>query len=231
MLAEREAHIDAEEETTGRPSTWSLVYDRMRCGVRSCPLKSDWCWEDPKDKKHYKLRAPHLERLIDYVDGGGSLESHDDVPGDIRRDLVLESQVGRKSKRADVSTTGLPYPPTIINVLPAQNGTASTVTSSLPRPSSDEPLVIPGPREAAVRKYCKWLESRATDEAYKADFRKICQVTLENHLDLELILEDPDAGFFVQQGIQIGTARRFLRDINEWATMMESNMQLDQSAG
>ncbi|RJE17014.1 hypothetical protein PHISCL_10649, partial [Aspergillus sclerotialis] len=43
-----------------------------------------------------------------------------------------------------------------------------------------------------------WLESRSTDEAYKADFRKLCQVTLENHLDLELILEDPDSGFFVQ---------------------------------
>lgn len=35
---------------------------------------------------------------------------------------------------------------------------------------------------------------------------------LENHLDLELILEDPDSGFFVQRGIRIGTARRFLRD-------------------
>ena len=74
-----------------------------------------------------------------------------------------------------------------------------------------------------MREYCKWLESRATDEAYKADFRKICQVTLENHLDLELILEDPDSGFFVQRGIQIGTARRFLRDINQWATGVGSN--------
>ncbi|KAJ5917574.1 hypothetical protein N7466_011128 [Penicillium verhagenii] len=70
MLAERGALIDAEEEATGRPSTWSLVYDRMRCVIRSCPLMSDWCWEDPKDKKHYKLRAPHLERLIDHVDEG-----------------------------------------------------------------------------------------------------------------------------------------------------------------
>jgi hypothetical protein len=104
------------------------------------------------------------------------------------------------------------------------------VTSSLPRHIPDEPLVIPGPREAAVRDYCKWLESRGTDEEYKADFRKICQVTLENHLDLELILEDPDPSFFVQRGIQIGTARRFLRDINEWATVMKSNMQLDHAA-
>lgn len=74
------------------------------------------------------------------------------------------------------------------------------------------------------------MESRATDEEYKADFRKVCQVTLENYLDLELILEDPDTGFFVQRGIQIGTAHRFLRDINEWALVMKSNMRLDRAA-
>lgn len=90
--------------------------------------------------------------------------------------------------------------------------------------------MIAGPRETAVREYCKWLESRVTEEAYKADFRNICQVILENHLDLELILEDPDPGFFVQRGIRIGTARRFLRDINEWATAKKSNESLDQTA-
>lgn len=69
-----------------------------------------------------------------------------------------------------MSTTGQPYALISINVLLAHTGSASTVTSSLSRPSSNEHLVIPGPREAAVREYCKWLESRATDEAYKADF-------------------------------------------------------------
>lgn len=226
MLAERDAHIDAEEESTGRTSTWSLVYSRMRCDVRSCPLKSDWCWEDPKDKKHYKLRAPHLGRLIDYVDSGGNLEGHDDVPDDIRRDLVLESQTGRKSKKLDnAPTTGAQYPPININVLPAQAARASVVETSPPRPSSsNRDRVIPGPREPAVRNYCKWLESRATDEAYKADFRRICEVTLENHLDLELILDDPDPGFFIKQGIKTGTARRFIRDIDEWAIYVKTSM-------
>lgn len=230
MLAEREAHIVAEEEVTGQPSTWEHVYELMRCDVRSCPHKSDWCWEDPRDKKHYKLRAPHLERLIDYVNDGGILDGHDDVPGEIRRDLALESQTARKSKKADASTTEAPYHPTIINVLPTQNSSAPMVTSYLPRPLSEERLIIAGPRETAVREYCKWLESRATEAAYKADFRKICQVISENHLDLELILEEPDSGFFVQEGIRIGTARRFLRDINEWATAIKSNAHLDPAA-
>lgn len=150
-----------EEESTGRPSTWNLVYSRMRCDVRSCPLKSDWCWEDPKDKKHYKLRAPHLERLIDYVNNGGNLEGHDDVPDDIRRDLVLESQAGRKSQKPNnTPTTGVPYPVSI-NVLLAQTAHASTAAASPWLSSPNENPVIPGPREAAVREYCKWLESRA----------------------------------------------------------------------
>ncbi|KAJ5608658.1 hypothetical protein N7528_009225 [Penicillium herquei] len=207
MLVERKRHIDAEEDMTERPATWDHVYKLMRCDVRSCPLKSDWCWEDPRDQKHYKLRAPHLERLIDFVDGGGCLDTHGDVPNNIQRDLILESQTGRKSRKTDVASTGPPYPPAIINVLPAQSSVTPAVTSSGHRLSSDKPVVIPGPREAAVREYCEWLESRATDEAYY----------------LELILEDPDSGFFVERGIQIGTARRFLRDINEWAIEMKSN--------
>ena len=125
---------------------------------------------------------------------------------------------------------GLPFPPTIVNVLPAQDGSAPVLTSPLPWPLYGERLIIAGPRETAAREYCKWLESRATEEAYKADFRKNCQVILENHLDLEVILEDPRyfrPGFFVERGIQIGTACRFLRDINEWATKMKPNAHLD----
>lgn len=83
MLVERQVHIEAEEERIGWPSTWNLVYEAMRYRVRSCSLKSDWCWKDPKNQKYYKLRALHLEQLIDYVDEGGSLISHNDVPSDI----------------------------------------------------------------------------------------------------------------------------------------------------
>lgn len=45
-----------------------------------------------------------------------------------------------------------------------------------------------------------------------------------DRLDLEFILEDPDVGIFVERGIQIGTALRFLCDINEWVTVMSRNI-------
>ncbi|KAH1971260.1 hypothetical protein KXV92_007769 [Aspergillus fumigatus] len=219
MLTEPDAQIDAEENSTGRPSDWRFVYERMRCEARSC--QSSWCWEDPRDKKHYKLRSSHLTRLVEYVKDGGVLESHNDVPSDVRQDLYLESQhqAERGAKRANnLPETGAPYPPISINVLPAQTSHASVVPASSLKPStSDERLVIPGPRDAAVRDYCKWLESKVTDETYKADFRKACEVTLAHHLDLELVFEDQDPNFFIGQGVKRGTARRFVRDIPEWA--------------
>jgi hypothetical protein len=70
---------------------------------------------------------------VDYVDDSGNLESHDDVPDDIRRDLVLESQAGKKSRKADdAPAAGVPYTPISINVLPAQTTRASVVLSRRP---------------------------------------------------------------------------------------------------
>jgi hypothetical protein len=41
ILTERKVYIDVEEAATGRPSTWTLVYECMRYGLRSCTLMSD----------------------------------------------------------------------------------------------------------------------------------------------------------------------------------------------
>ncbi|KAL5042235.1 hypothetical protein BDW71DRAFT_217086 [Aspergillus fruticulosus] len=207
MLAERNAYIAEEEERTGQPSAWNTVYGLMQCNIRSCQLNSDWCWGDPTDGRHYKLREPHIDRLVDYVEKGGKLESHADVPRDIRRDLILDAS---------------PYHPVSINVLPAQTSMASMISPSPPSSLSPR-VIIQGDQVAAVKDYCKWLELRCSDEAYKADFRSARDVVLKRHMDLELILEDSNPGFFTDEGIQIGTARRFIRDIQESDKHMKSN--------
>lgn len=49
--------------------------------------------------KYRKLRASHLERLIDYVDGGSSLESHSDVPSDSVETSSYEAKQEENRKR------------------------------------------------------------------------------------------------------------------------------------
>lgn len=79
ILAEQDSQIDAER-VSGHPSVWRDVYRVMRCPGPPCHL-GPYCWQDPQGRKHYRLRTSHLTSLVKYVEQGGILETHDDVPG------------------------------------------------------------------------------------------------------------------------------------------------------
>ncbi|BDD55971.1 hypothetical protein MPDQ_004056 [Monascus purpureus] len=219
MLAERDAAITAEEESS-QPSSWRYVYKLMRCSVTSCSNFDKWCWQDLTGRKHYGLRKAHLMKLIAYVDAGGKLDSHDDVPEGIRQALYVEAQ--QKLERGLNKTNhqvafGAPCPINI-NLLAPQGTHESAIPLSPPRPAiSKKKIKISGPRDDAVRAYCEWHELQVTDEKRKADWRKACEITLSNGLDLELVEEDQEhVQFLIEQGVTKGTARRFVRDIPEW---------------
>ncbi|PWY82076.1 hypothetical protein BO70DRAFT_379624 [Aspergillus heteromorphus CBS 117.55] len=92
------------------------------------------------------------------------------------------------------------------------------IPDSAPRP---ERIRIAGLRDVAVKAYCEWQESYVQDEGFKAEFRKARDVALENALDLEQIHMDQDPGFFMENGVKKGIARRFVDDIKEWASMIK----------
>jgi hypothetical protein len=150
MLAERAMQLDTEEDTTSQPSIWRDVYNLMRCPRPPCNL-GPYCWRDNVGKKHYKLKTHRLKSLIRHVEQGGTLETHDDIPDDIREQIYAEEQqdVERQRKRRASTIAGLP-PINITNVLLSQTPTSST--EMVPsKPSS--PLEIPGQLDVAIRKY------------------------------------------------------------------------------
>ncbi|KAE8159231.1 hypothetical protein BDV40DRAFT_273702 [Aspergillus tamarii] len=131
MLNAREAEIDAEQ-CSGQPSAWRDVYRVMRCPGAPCRLDSQYCWQDPSGKKHYKLRTHHLRKLVRYVEKeGGVIETHDDVPDTIREQLYAEEQqrLERRQKAPGHPATASTAPINI-NILPAQPSQPVTVTSS-----------------------------------------------------------------------------------------------------
>ncbi|KMU87564.1 hypothetical protein CIHG_05957 [Coccidioides immitis H538.4] len=170
-------------------------------------------------------KTTHLTSLIKHVDDGGKLETHEDVPGDIREALYMEAQkrLEKGSGKANNIPIGTPYPPININVLPGHSTHGSVMAISPPEfLPSNERLRISGPQDEAVTEYCKWHEQQVSDETHKADWRKACAITLSHGLDLELVYEDQEhVRFLVEQGVTKETARRFIRDIHEWATMMK----------
>ncbi len=125
MLNERDAQLDAEEQTSGQESVWRAVYNLMRYPSSSCHL-GPHCWQDPYGRKHYALSSHHLKRLIAFVEKGGTLESHSDVRDTFREELYLgelhrlKSQQSKKNKM--VGTWGSFLPINInINRIPSSS--------------------------------------------------------------------------------------------------------------
>jgi hypothetical protein len=117
MLEQLDEQVDAEEDSLGHPSTWRSVYNLMRCPGPPCPSEG-YYWQNLIRKKHYKLNTHQLESLVRHVQKRLPLETHDDVPDNIRQQLYAEEQqrLDRKHKVTTTSSSGIP-PITINNVL------------------------------------------------------------------------------------------------------------------
>lgn len=57
---------------------------------------------------------------------------------------------------------------------------------------------------------------KVTDDSLNAAFCQVCNVMLEDGLDLKQVYKDQDSGFFISKGKNIGTARRFVDEIRRW---------------
>lgn len=229
MLDEREAEIDAEH-FSGPPSIWRDVYKIMRCPGPPCRHEGQYCWQDPVGKKHYRLRTHHMRSLVKYVEQGGIIETHDDIPNTIREQLYAEEtqRLGKKQKGCDHPASGSICPPINIHVLPVQSSQPSApmpvgaeVASS--RTTQMDSIDIPGLLDVAVEEYTNWQQSRVSSKIFKDNINKARDIALENCLDLKQIFFDQDPDFFITRGVKIGVARRFVSDIIIWFKEYKQN--------
>lgn len=212
MLAERDLQVDAEEGMSSQPSIWQDVYNLMRCPGPPCDL-GPHCWRDPFGKKHYKLRTHQLKALIRHVAQGGQLQSHDDVPEDVRQQLYAEDQQQLERRHKAIQSGPASHAPIhITNVLPGP----SHPTSISAEAQAKRRLEVPGFLDAAVEDYSDWQKSRVRGYDQKDDIQNMCDMALEHGLDLQQLHDDHDPDFFISRGIKIGVARRFIRDISYW---------------
>ncbi|KAK7937619.1 uncharacterized protein PG986_014487 [Apiospora aurea] len=169
--------------------------------------------------------------MIKFVQAGGALQSHDDIPEDIRAQIYAEVQqdVDRRRKRRAPSVSSCP-PINITNVLPTQSPQASITQPGGPQPGPvgsgvrKTRLQIPEPLDDAVRSYTDWQQSRFSSISTHMEYQKACRLTLDECLDLELVSERQDVEFYTKNGVKQGVAHRFVRDIELWADQFNDDV-------
>ncbi|KAF4502803.1 hypothetical protein FAGAP_959 [Fusarium agapanthi] len=228
QLAERAIDVGEEETASAEPAVWRKVYDFFRCTGSPCGL-GPHCWVDTVGKKHYKLKTHHLRALIEHVRLGNTVESHDDVPPDVRDLVYAEEEQGIQRKRKRRSSSADARPVNITNVMPTRashpsdDNAAGTPSGPVERSLfAPKYLGIPGMRDVNVRKYCSWHCSMNNNNIWKMEYEKACDLTLDEGLDLEQIRLDHDAQFFVDKGVKKGMAKRWVSDVEVWFRDMQT---------
>lgn len=233
MLRELDDQIDAED-SSGQPSVWRDVYRKMRCPGPPCHHEGQYCWLDPVGKKHYKLRTHHMKALVKYVEQGGVIETHDDIPDTVRGQLYAEERqrIEKQYKGPNHPGTGSMIPQISINVHPAHSSQpviSSNDTKPSPSRTNRSDIDIPGLLEVAVEEYTDWHLSRVSTENYRENIRKARDVTSENSLSLRQIYDLIEPEFFVKEGMKIGVAYSFVSDITKWLKLREQTRDTEDS--
>ncbi|KAK5069390.1 hypothetical protein LTR51_008640 [Lithohypha guttulata] len=214
LMAQRDAEIDAEESSTGQPSAWRHVYAKMRCPGPPCTLEP-YCWQDSRTNKRYKLKSHHLRVLIRHYQDGRPLETHDDVPDELRQQIYLEEEQSSRNKRLNTTTAPASMPP-IQLVLPK----AASPGPEVDRKPEVKRIDIPGLHDVNLQHYCDWLKSRVRSATLKAEYQKATDFLIEYGYDLDLLHEDQDHTFLTEKGeVMPGTARRYIKDIAYWTAL------------
>jgi hypothetical protein len=132
---------------------------------------------DPAGKNHYKLLSHHLRRLVQHVEDGNVLETHDDVPYEVRERLYAEDEKQREKAQKSINPANGLIPPINIHFLPAQSPQASTVPTGnvdghTSRSDQADNIDIPGLFEVAVDNCTDWQLSRVDTEFFKRQYQK-----------------------------------------------------------
>ncbi|PTB49516.1 hypothetical protein M431DRAFT_500287 [Trichoderma harzianum CBS 226.95] len=177
----REARISAERAVLGRPESWRQVIALVRCPGPPCN-KGPYCWRD--GQTHYKLLSHHLKMLVDEVQKGHSMQTHNDIPERIREELHAEQQ--QQAERD--CPTGLP----VIHIHNAPSNANAGASSSIP---STPEMVFPtsptfdiqGSREDAVKAYVVWQCSKVSSQEQKSFYNLAQSLTLDHGICLYMI--------------------------------------------
>lgn len=161
--------------------------------------------------------------MVQYVEQGGTISDHDDVPDFIRQEIVgAEEQ--RQNKPKSSHHRGSFYPPiNITNVLPTpptsvtHQMTADHELTLAPAARLDSTLrlTVHGYLDQAVLDYTDWKVSQTISDIWKDGFRCAGDIALQLGLYLDLPYKK---GKKVFDGYDIpeGLVEQYARDIPIW---------------
>lgn len=201
------AKDDETDRLAGKPRVWNKLFSIFECPQSGCKATSPWCWAHPETKERFPVHTNLLQLLKNYVEAGGTIETHADVPPHLR-DLIMSQEVdGRsnsKSKKANMPTVP---PVNITNVLNPNEPTRKRIK-------------VRGYLDDAIKDYYLFLHSKVRNENWRRQLSQVAQVTYDNCIEVSRLDEaqDEEAAFLMSKCkcLTRGIARMWVSNVSWW---------------
>ncbi|KAI9146671.1 hypothetical protein HJFPF1_13576 [Paramyrothecium foliicola] len=195
-------------EMEAQAGTYREVYKKLRCDAVHCK-KGPHCVVDPRGN-HLEVLPIYLEKIVEYVQGGGSLESHDEIPAGIMEEIKRYNQ----KRKAESLANSRPCK--------AHCGTACA-TGPQETIYAETPLRFQGTSDAALASYEEWSLKQVNDEGWKSNIRLGFQVAHQECLDLHFVRKNPKlvVDILVKCGVKPGIAGQLAVNVDRWDKEVE----------
>ncbi|KAJ3569924.1 hypothetical protein NPX13_g5911 [Xylaria arbuscula] len=204
----------AQQEASGTRAVWKDVYQLMECYSATCTNRGFSCWRN--NEKHYKLDSDIMDKLVDFAEEGHQLDTHADVPREIR-EVILQRRDEEEIRRRRKRKASEPLP---VNVRVFCHGRPDDTSVECSSESENQPaqLELPVPEDEAPVLYSHWLISRITNRRWQEASRLAGEVAVDRGYDLHWLFAHQKAGkeMLVQNGVLEGVAARFVSWISKW---------------
>lgn len=196
QLNERAA-IHNDHGATDEIPIWEQVYDIFECPGSGCDI-GPYCWLNEATGVRYPVSTNTLLRLVEYVEKGGTIREHRDVPKHLQNEIMGPSKKRKQAEGPQISVT---------NVMPGAEAAPPA-----------KKLRIAGPRDKAIDRYRDLHCEQVVDLGWKEEFHAIASLTFEARLSLDRLFEaqEEEAKFFISQGISRGIAYQWVSMVDKF---------------
>lgn len=201
----------AEQEASGTRAVWKDVYQLMECISATCTNRGFSCWR--YKEKHHKLDSDIMDRLVDRAEEGYRMDTHDDVPEDVRELIrIRESEEEARRKRKRKASDSLPVS---VRVSCHDHRDGDSVDGS---GASQIRLNFPVPDDEAPIVYSDWLCAKITNEKWRTASQLAGEVTVDKGYDLHWLNANQKVGkdMLIANGVLEGVAARFVSWVSRW---------------
>jgi hypothetical protein len=200
---------------------WKDVYQLFECKSTTCGNFGFSYWR--KDNIHFLLDSDTMNRLVEHVEEGKKLDTHDDVPETLRELICTRKREEDERRARKRRASSRDVAPIIVHVCDRHHD--NSIGDCTSGNGHLKQLKLPVPEDEAPIMYADWLSARVSNQRWRDAYRLAGNIIVEEGFTLSWLFAYQKDGMdmLMEKGVLRGVTAQFVSRILESVNDIETN--------